>query len=124
MEVKRTSSSSHDLHVFGISLLNVPIIHSVACFLRPMFHAPQTNVHISPFGRTGDVRGPAEETRGRSLARLEAGDTVKISEFMGRGFSSLLVGWIGLHSALQVSSLIYFEVDGWLALRGALVMYE
>lgn len=50
----------------------------------------------------GDTRGPAEEARGRSLAALEEGDKVKLSDFMGRGFSSLFVGWIGLQSALQV----------------------
>ncbi len=50
----------------------------------------------------GDTRGPAEEARGRSLAALEKGDRVKMSDFMGRGFASLFVGWIGLQSALQV----------------------
>lgn len=51
---------------------------------------------------TGDTRGPAEEAKGRSLASLMEGDRVKISDFMGRGFASLFVGWIGLQSALQV----------------------
>lgn len=53
----------------------------------------------------GDTRGPAEEARGRSLAALEKGDRVKMSDFMGRGFASLFVGWIGLQSALQVLGL-------------------
>ena len=51
---------------------------------------------------SGDPRGPAEEAKGRSLAALDTGDQVKISDFMGRGFASLFVGWIGLQSALQV----------------------
>ena len=37
------------------------------------------------------------------MAALEVGDKVRLSDFMGRGFSSLFVGWIGLQSALQVS---------------------
>lgn len=55
------------------------------------------------YSNEGDTRGPAEEAKGRSLAALEKGDRVKMSDFMGRGFASLFVGWIGLQSALQVS---------------------
>lgn len=70
------------------------------------------------YGRPGDTRGPAEEAEGRTLAGLKKGDTLKISDFMGRGFSSLFVGWIGLQSALQVKvdgmkcRVIYGEILG------------
>lgn len=50
----------------------------------------------------GHVGGAPEDFKGRSLAALEQGDRVKLSDFIGRGFSSLFVGWIGLQSALQV----------------------
>ncbi|CBJ26640.1 conserved unknown protein [Ectocarpus siliculosus] len=64
------------------------------------------------FRLKGDTRGPAEDAKGRSLASLEEGDRVKISDFMGRGFSSLFVGWIGLQSALQEQRDIVIVASG------------
>ncbi|CAM9166186.1 unnamed protein product [Laminaria digitata] len=64
------------------------------------------------FRLKGDTRGPAEEAKGRSLAALVVGDKVKLSDFMGRGFSSLFVGWIGLQSALQEKRDIVIVASG------------
>ncbi|CAM9895691.1 unnamed protein product, partial [Hapterophycus canaliculatus] len=64
------------------------------------------------FRLKGDTRGPAEEAKGRSLASLGVGDRVKISDFMGRGFASLFVGWIGLQSALQEQRDIVVVASG------------
>eukprot|EP00752_Nemacystus_decipiens_P018692 g16756.t1 len=64
------------------------------------------------FRLKGDTRGAAEEAKGRSLAALEEGDRVKMSDFMGRGFASLFVGWIGLQSALQEQRDIVIVASG------------